>query len=90
MSMWKSQLIKVMWEQHTIKVNVKKGLSTDKLQAVSKMQNLDMIIREGPMPPMPTELQAAIMNYCHGLPTDLAKDVFSEDYHLFYCYGIDP
>ena len=61
-----------------------------KLQAVSRMQDLDMIMREGPMPSMPVEWQAAIVNYCHRLPTDLAKDLFSEDYHLFYCYGIHP
>ena len=62
----------------------------DTLQTVSRMQDLDMIMREGPMPSMPVELEAAIMNYCHGLPADLAKHLFLEDYHLFYCYGIHP
>ena len=64
--------------------------STNYRHAVSGMQDLDMIMREGPMPTMPIELQAAMVNYCYGLPTDLAKDLFLEDYSLFCCYGVHP
>ena len=74
-SMWKCQLIKLMWEQHTPKVNVKQRkavlyasrgkrcnfvnshMHLDKLQAIRRMQHLDMIMKDRPMPSMPVELQ---------------------------------
>ena len=33
---------------------------------------------------------ANAINYYYGLSTDLAKDLFSEDYRLIYCYVIHP
>ena len=47
----------------------------DDVQAVSRMQDLDMIIGKRHMTSI--EWQAAIVNYCHGIPTDLAKDLLS-------------
>ena len=62
----------------------------DRIKSMSAMSSLDVMLRNGPMPLLPVRLEAAVANFCHGVPSRDEMVKYKRDARLFFTYGIHP
>ena len=62
----------------------------DRVQQQSRMEDLEEILANGPIPQTPMKLEAAIANFIDGVPSRSVKRDLSKDRRLFFTFGVHP